>query len=181
MAKILEVIEGNLGRSQQLRKTANGQGVMNFSIVATPRRKQGDNWVDDESIWTECTLWGKAAESFAESIASGVVKPGTPLIGVGQRKARRADSYVNKDGQTVPERVEQSVSLESIGVQITPYTLITGIGKPSGVGAPAGGSAPAGNANEQIFDQTAAPAATEGDIFGSGSAPAAGGDIFGDF
>lgn len=177
-----EIIEGNFGRANgELRKTQKGQDVFGFSVVVTPRRKVGNDWVDDESIWTECTLWGPTAKSFAQAVANGSVRGGTPLIIIGTRRARQADAYVNKNGQEVPARIEQSINVDSVGVQFMPYLTITGTAKPDG-SATGGGQAPAanhdgGNAGN-VFGSNVSPK-TEvdvNDIFAQGSGD--GGDPF---
>lgn len=166
MARITEIIEGNFGRANgELRQTQSGQYVFGFSTVVTPRRKVGNDWVDDESIWTECTIWGTTAKVFADAVAAGVVRGGTPLIMTGTRRARLADAYVNKNGQEVPARVEQSVNVDTVGIQFLPYLTITGTGKPDGTATPQAGGQSQQQATGNVF--AGANAQDAGDIFGT--------------
>lgn len=182
---VQEIIEGNVGKINELKTLGNDNAVLNISIANTPSRKEGDNWVDDETIWTDVTLWGK----LATNVANSAIKPGTPVLVVGKRKARRVEAYTSQSGQEFPERVVQSITADHFAVQVNNWHLVTETDKAakgSFSGASNNNSSASKTAPKQtqtqkddIFDQTA-PATNTDDIFG-GSDSADDDDIFGDF
>lgn len=60
----IEII-GNLGRDSELKVTASGTSVLNFTVAAKTARK------DDEGQWHSCALFGKRAEALAEFLKKG--------------------------------------------------------------------------------------------------------------
>ncbi len=182
MAKVTEIIQGNLGRIGELRELNGGNAVLGISVVVTPRVKKNNEWVDDESIWTDVTLWGDVARNF---VASNL-KAGTALTVIGTRRARRAEAYTAKDGTEVPERVVQSVNADSVAVDITRWTVVNGTSKVnSGNGAAtaasAGAAQPAQPAVQPAQPAQPATASNPNDIFGDGAGLGTSAtDIFGD-
>jgi single-strand DNA-binding protein len=65
------ILVGNLGRDPELRYTASGQAVANFSL-ATSRGKQdaNGNWAD-ETEWHRIVVWERLAELAAEHLRTG--------------------------------------------------------------------------------------------------------------
>jgi single-strand DNA-binding protein len=61
---------GNVGNCE-LRYTPNGVAVCKFSVAVTPRVKKGDEWVDGDPTWYNCTAWRELGEHVAESIEKG--------------------------------------------------------------------------------------------------------------
>lgn len=62
---------GNLGRDPEMRYTASGQPVTNFSIAVNRRwRDANDEW-QEETTWVNCVLWGQQAERAAENLRKG--------------------------------------------------------------------------------------------------------------
>ncbi|MFJ9782526.1 single-stranded DNA-binding protein [Amycolatopsis sp. NPDC101161] len=64
---------GNLTADPELRFTATGAPVANFTVASTPRtfnRATGD-WEDGEALFMRCTIWRQAAENVAESLTRG--------------------------------------------------------------------------------------------------------------
>lgn len=185
MAQVQDVINGNLGRVGKLNATASGLAVVNISVVATPRlRNQAGEWVDDEAIWTDVTLWGPVATNFVNAN----LPLGTPLVIIGTRKARKAPAYTNQQNIEVPARVEQTVNASSIAVEITRFVTVTGTEKVQSQGqgqsqqqaparqqAPAQQQAPATQKSNDIFNDE-----DSSDIFGSSSASDDSDDIFND-
>lgn len=84
---------GNTTAPGELRFTPNGKAVCNLTVAETTRRfdKQANEWVDDSTTFWRCTVWGKPAESVAESLAD----KGTRVVVVGDVKTRTWD---DKDG-----------------------------------------------------------------------------------
>lgn len=88
----------------QLRKVGQGDratSVVNFSLFTNQRKKQGDEWVNDEPIITNCEAWGRLAENIAESFNKGDL-----VLVTGEE---RSDSFENKEGEKV-NRVKLRVS-----------------------------------------------------------------------
>ena len=65
------VVTGHLGSDAELRKTPNGKLVTSFSLANTPREKNGDEWVDGETVWFRCFVWGKDATGAANELRKG--------------------------------------------------------------------------------------------------------------
>lgn len=65
------ILVGNLGRDPELRYTASGQAVANFTIATTESRtnKGGDR--QDFTEWHRIVAWGKLAEICGEYLSKG--------------------------------------------------------------------------------------------------------------
>ncbi|MCZ6449646.1 MAG: single-stranded DNA-binding protein, partial [Deltaproteobacteria bacterium] len=65
------ILIGNLGRDPEVRFTANGRAVANFSIATT------EKWVDtngdkqERTEWHNIVVWGKQGETCAQYLAKG--------------------------------------------------------------------------------------------------------------
>lgn len=138
-------VVGNLAGDPELRFTASGHAVANFTIAQTPRTRnqQSGEWLDDETLWVRASVWREAAENVAETLTKG-----TRVIAHGRLKAR---SFETKDGQ---QRTNWELDVDEIGpslrwataqVNRTPRSGGGGFGG-GGQGAPGGnwGGAPAG-------------------------------------
>jgi single-strand DNA-binding protein len=84
-------IVGNITGDPELRFTASGAAVANFTVASTPRTfdKATSEWKDGETLFMRCSIWREAAENVAESLTRG-----TRVVVVGRLKQR---SY-EKDG-----------------------------------------------------------------------------------
>lgn len=100
------VVIGNLAGDPELRWTASGHAVANFTIAQTPRSfdKQQNQWVDDETLWVRASVWREVAEHVAESLTKG-----TRVIAHGRLKAR---SFETKDGE---QRTNWELEVDEIG------------------------------------------------------------------
>src|SRR5690625_4870893 len=138
-------VVGNLAGDPELRFTAAGHAVANFTIAQTPTtfHQQTGEWLDDETLWVRASVWREAAENVAETLTKG-----TRVIAHGRLKAR---SFETKDGQ---QRTNWELDVDEIGpslrwataqVNRTPRSGGGGFGG-GGQGAPGGnwGGAPAG-------------------------------------
>ncbi len=66
------MIIGNVGRDAELRYTANGTAVANFSVaVNSNRRNQSGDW-EEETEWFNVTLWADRAERQSQYITKGM-------------------------------------------------------------------------------------------------------------
>ncbi|WP_284740264.1 single-stranded DNA-binding protein [Amycolatopsis sp. RTGN1] len=66
-------IIGNLTADPELRFTATGAAVANFTVASTPRtfNRATSEWEDGEALFLRCTIWRQAAENVAESLTRG--------------------------------------------------------------------------------------------------------------
>lgn len=64
-------IVGNLTDNPELRFTAQGKAVANFTVAVSKRVKDGNDWKDGPSSFYRCSLWDAAAENMAESLTKG--------------------------------------------------------------------------------------------------------------
>jgi single-strand DNA-binding protein len=71
MASLNKVmIMGNLTRDPDLRYTAGGSAVCNFSIATNRKFKQGEEW-KEETEYHNITVWGKQGENCAQYLRKG--------------------------------------------------------------------------------------------------------------
>lgn len=96
-------IVGTLGGDPEIRAVGSGS-VASFSVAVTPRKKDGDAWVDGETTWFRCSAWAGLGEHAAGSLHKGdrVLISGT----IGERK------YTDKDGN---ERSSWEVEVDEMG------------------------------------------------------------------
>ncbi|MFI5606544.1 single-stranded DNA-binding protein [Amycolatopsis sp. NPDC051903] len=66
-------VVGNLTADPELRFTANGAAVANFTVASTPRTfdRESGEWKDGEALFLRCSVWRQPAENVAESLARG--------------------------------------------------------------------------------------------------------------
>ena len=102
---IMTVI-GNLTADPELRFTASGAAVANFTVASTPRtfdRASGE-WKDGEALFLRCNIWRQAAENVAESLSRG-----SRVIVSGRLKQR---SFETKEGE---KRTVIELEVDEIG------------------------------------------------------------------
>lgn len=97
-------LEGNLTADPQLRFTASGKAVANFRIATSERKKQGNDWIDGDECFLECTVWDQMAENICESLSKG-----QKVIVTGRLKQR---SYETNSGE---KRTVYEVKADSVG------------------------------------------------------------------
>lgn len=113
-----ETFMGRVGVVDELKELPNNNCVLNFSVAETIRVKEGDNWVDGPTIWTNVTIFGDEARNLYRS-----VRPGTFVLVAGERRARE---YTPKD--STEKRLVQSVIAQHVGVCITKFNYVESIG-----------------------------------------------------
>lgn len=74
------MIIGYLGRDPELKFSASGMAVCNFSVATSERQKDAD----DQTTWWRVTSWGKTAEAVekylkkgSKVLVEGKIKPGS--------------------------------------------------------------------------------------------------------
>jgi single-strand DNA-binding protein len=66
------IIVGNLGRDPEVRYTAGGQPVANFSVATNERwTDKTTGQLQERTEWHRVVVWGKQAESCGEYLAKG--------------------------------------------------------------------------------------------------------------
>jgi len=104
---VLTVV-GNLTDDPELRFTQSGRAVCSFTVASTPRRRQGEEWVDGDTLFQRCNLWGPAAENLAGSDA---IRRGTRVLVSGRLRQRNWE----KDGQ---KRSTFELEVDELGASI---------------------------------------------------------------
>lgn len=114
MSSTLTII-GNLVKDPELRYTANGQAVVNFTIASTQRtyKKDDNTWQDEQTVFMNCTAWRQIAENIADTF-----KKGNHVIAVGQLVQR---SFEDKTGAT---KTVYELKAEYVGASMR-YTSAT--------------------------------------------------------
>ncbi|GAA3853998.1 single-stranded DNA-binding protein [Streptomyces lacrimifluminis] len=99
-------VVGNLVDDPELRFTPSGVAVAKFRIASTPRvfDKQANEWKDGDALFLTCSVWRKAAENVAESLAKGV-----RVIVQGRLKQR---SYETTQGE---KRTVYELDVDEVG------------------------------------------------------------------
>lgn len=98
-------VTGNLGQDPELKQTPQGVWVTSFSIANTPRVKKNNEWVDGETIWYRCFVWGKDATGAANELRKG------SRIFVSGRFT--VETYVDKEGV---ERKALEINVDNYGI-----------------------------------------------------------------
>ncbi len=135
-------IVGNITDDPELRYTANGAAVANFTVAHSTRiRDAAGNWTDGDTSFFRVNVWRNLAENAAESLTRG-----TRVVVTGRLKQR---SWENQEGEkrTVVEieadDVGPSLKWATASVQKTARSNASSSGDwGEKVAAPVGGSQP---------------------------------------
>ncbi|MEZ5358380.1 MAG: single-stranded DNA-binding protein [Candidatus Zixiibacteriota bacterium] len=84
------IIIGNLGSDPELRYTAGGQAVANFSVATTEKWRDKEGQMQESTEWHRIVLWARQAE-----VAKEYLKKGSSVYIEGKIQTR---SYDDKDG-----------------------------------------------------------------------------------
>ena len=105
MTDTIITVVGNLTAPPELRFTASGAPVANFTVASTPRTfdKQTNEWRDGEALFLRCSIWRDAAENVTESLDKG-----SRVIVTGKLKQRSWE----KDGE---KRTSVELEVDEIG------------------------------------------------------------------
>ncbi|MEO7124666.1 MAG: single-stranded DNA-binding protein [Nakamurella sp.] len=97
---------GNLTADPELRFTASGVAVANFTVASTPRTfdKNSNEWKDGDALFMRCSIWRQAAENVAESLTRG-----SRVIVSGRLKQR---SFETREGE---KRTVVELEVDEIG------------------------------------------------------------------
>lgn len=105
MTDTIITVIGNLTAPPELRFTASGAPVANFTVASTPRTfdRQSNEWKDGEALFLRCSIWRDAAENVTESLDKG-----SRVIVTGKLKQRSWE----KDGE---KRTSVELEVDEIG------------------------------------------------------------------
>lgn len=108
------VVQGNVCLDPQLTITDKGNARLVLRIASGERKKDAEgNWVDGDSTFLNCTLWGNKAEAAAETITKG-----TPVVVVGELRMRTVENdngkvtYYDVDAREVSVNITRSQKRE---------------------------------------------------------------------
>lgn len=106
MTDTVITVVGNLTSDPELRFTASGAPVANFTVASTPRTfdRQTNEWKDGEALFLRCSIWRDVAENVTESLQKG-----TRVIVQGKLKQR---SYETREGE---RRTVVELEVDEIG------------------------------------------------------------------
>src|ERR1044072_5468097 len=122
-------VVGNLTAEPELRYTASGQAVANFTVASTPRTFKDGEWKDGDPLFIRCNVWRTMAENVAESLTKGA-----RVVVQGKLKKRQ---FETREGGT---RTGVDVKAGEVGrAWGTATAAVTGPGGGTGRGAPEGG------------------------------------------
>jgi single-strand DNA-binding protein len=62
---------GHLGSDPQRGRTDGGKTVANMSVAFTPRVREGEEWVNGETVWYSVAAFGSTAEHVLASLHKG--------------------------------------------------------------------------------------------------------------
>lgn len=99
-------ITGNLAGDPELKYTAAGKAVIRFTVVTSRRKKEGEQWVDADTTFWNCSAWDQLAENIAESLGKG-----DPVVVSGTAAQRDWE----QDGQ---KRSRIEVTAQHVGIDI---------------------------------------------------------------
>ena len=165
-------VVGNLTADPELRFTASGAAVANFTVASTPRTldRASNEWKDGEALFLRCNIWRQAAENIAESLTRGM-----RVIVTGRLKQR---SFETKEGEkrTVIELEVDEIgpSLRYATAKVNRASRGEGGGGAGGYGASGGGGGGGGGG----YSGGSRSSAPSDDPWGS--APPAGGGGYSD-
>lgn len=66
-------IIGRVGRDPEMRFTASGQAVTNFSVAVSEKYNNSSGEKVEKKVWIRVTAWGKTAEICKEYVKKGML------------------------------------------------------------------------------------------------------------
>jgi len=107
-------LAGNLTDDPEVRFTASGTAVANFTIACSSRvfDKESGQWRDGDTLFMRCTVWQQSAENLADSLSKGV-----RVIASGRLRQR---SFETREGE---KRTSVELVVDEIGVSLRYATV----------------------------------------------------------
>ncbi|MGH3923922.1 MAG: single-stranded DNA-binding protein [Pseudonocardiaceae bacterium] len=155
-------VVGNLTADPELRFTASGAAVANFTVASTPRTfdRQTGEWKDGDALFLRCNIWRQAAENTAESLTRGM-----RVIVSGRLRQR---SFETREGE---KRTVVELEVDEVGPSLRYATAKVNKVSRQGGGSGSGGYGSAGSSTDASDDPWSS-APQVGASAGSGSAGA---------
>lgn len=100
-------IIGNITRDPELRFTAKGDAVANFSVAVNERVKDGDEWVEGDTSFYDVTAWRYLGEGATEAL-----RKGDRVVVVGKMKIEK---YETRDGE---KRSKTMITADEVGKSV---------------------------------------------------------------
>jgi single-strand DNA-binding protein len=125
------ILVGNLGRDPEMRYTADGTPVTNFSVASTERWMQ-DGQQQERTIWWRVSAWRRLAETCNQYLSKG--------------RAVLIEGQMRSDPETGGPRVfTRSDGSSGAAYEVTAFTVkfLGGPSDDSGIGAPRDEDVPA--------------------------------------
>jgi single-strand DNA-binding protein len=104
-------IAGNLTAAPELRFTPAGKAVATFQVAQTPRRRNGNGWVDGTTTFLRCEAWEAMGENVAESLGKG-----DRVVVVGRLRTER---FTARNGDRAGQEITTTrLIVDEIGVSL---------------------------------------------------------------
>ena len=98
-------VKGNVGQEPELKFSKSNMAYVTLSVAHTPRQKQGDQWIDGETMWFRVVQFGAKAEATVD-----LIKKGDSVLVSG---ALKQSTYTDKEGK---EKTSLEITAEHIGL-----------------------------------------------------------------
>lgn len=132
---------GNVGREPEMRYTASGKAVTQFSVAVSSSKPDGNGgWIDLGTDWFRVTSWGDYGERLAETI-----KKGQKVLVDGRFKTREWEGKDDGAKHTSLDVTADTVLL--IGARVA-----DGDGQFGTTGPQPGAAGPNASANDDLDD-----------------------------
>ncbi|MGH3914577.1 MAG: single-stranded DNA-binding protein [Pseudonocardiaceae bacterium] len=151
-------VVGNLTADPELRFTASGAAVANFTVASTPRTfdRQTGEWKDGDALFLRCNIWRQAAENTAETLTRGM-----RVIVSGRLRQR---SFETREGE---KRTVVELEVDEVGPSLRYATAKVNRVSRQG-GASGGGGYGAASSSDSSSDDPWSSAPPAGAPAGSG-------------
>lgn len=122
-------VVGNLTADPELRFTASGAAVTNFTVASTPRtfNRTSGEWEDGQPLFLRCGLWRQPAENVAESLVKGA-----RVILTGRLRQRSFETKAGEKRTVIELEVDEiGPSLRYATATVTKATRSVGQAQPA--------------------------------------------------
>ena len=102
---------GNLGQDPEIRYTAEGKAVANFSLACSEEWKK-DGQKQERTEWVKVVIWGKLAE-----VAGEYLKKGSKVYVEGKLQTKKWQNKEGQDQYTTEINVHDLLMLDSRNVK----------------------------------------------------------------
>jgi single-strand DNA-binding protein len=105
MANAQITVIGNLGGDAEIKTLPSGKVITNLNVAFTPSRKQGESWIDGETMWFRVIQFGEKAETITDTLVKGdtVIVSGT----------LKQSTFTDKEGN---QRTGLEIMADEIGI-----------------------------------------------------------------